>query len=118
MIPDTPRDAGRDHLGLRFGAAAKLDLIEFRDTVDELGDFGAETIGDFILRRRSVLDHVVEQGALHGQILIAPWLGAQRGHHLHTDQARMNDIGQVAVFDCVPLVRLRGKPAGSCVGVW
>ena len=47
-------------LGLRLGAAAELDLVELGDAVDQLGDVGAEALGDLVLRGRRVLDDVVQ----------------------------------------------------------
>ncbi len=47
-------------LGLRFGTAAELNVIELRDPIDELRDVGAEALGDLILRGGRVLDDVVQ----------------------------------------------------------
>jgi hypothetical protein len=49
-------------LRLGFLAVLELNLIEFAHPVDELGDDLAEDGGDFGLRGRRVLDHVVQDG--------------------------------------------------------
>ena len=49
-------------LRLGFLAVLELDLIEFADAVDELGDDLTEDGGDFGLRGRRILDHVVQDG--------------------------------------------------------
>ena len=85
---------GEQHLAegfrLRFGAAAKLDLIELGDTVDQFGDFGTEAFGDFVLRRRGVFDHIVQDGSNDG-LRVQVQVGEDVG-----DCHRMRNVGFAA----------------------
>ena len=74
-------------LGLRLGAAAELDLIELGDAVDQLGDVGAEALGDLVLRRRRVFDDVV-QDRRDDRRRIQVQVGEDVG-----DRDRMRDVG-------------------------
>ena len=81
---------GEQHLAkalrLRFLAVLELDLIEFADAVDEFGDDLAEDRGDFRLRGRRVLDHVVQDGGDQG-VGVEPEIGEDVG-----DRDRMSDV--------------------------
>ena len=46
--------------GLSLGPAAKLDMVELGDAVDQFGDVGAEALRDLVLGGRGVLDDVVQ----------------------------------------------------------
>jgi hypothetical protein len=47
-------------LGLRLLAALELDLVELGHPIDQLGDIGAEARRQLVLRRRGVLDDIVQ----------------------------------------------------------
>ena len=85
---------GQQHLAeafrLRLGAAAELDVIELGDAVDQLGDVGAEALGDFVLRGRRVLDDVVQDGGDDRRRI-----QVQVGEDVR-DGDRMRDVGLAA----------------------
>src|SRR5215470_19066019 len=72
---------------LRLLAAFELDLVELRDPIDDLGYHRAETRGELVLRRRSVLDDIVQDGRNDG-IGVEVQVGEDRG-----GSDRMGDEG-------------------------
>ena len=82
---------------LRLGPAAKLDLVEFADAVDEAGDLGAELLLDVFERSLGVLDRVV-QDRRGDRLRIEVHVGKLLRHG-----DRMRDI-RFARFACLALV--------------
>jgi len=98
-------------LGLRF----EVDVGEFADTIDQLGDFLAEAFGHLFLGDAGILDDVVQDGR-GDAVVIHVHLGQDAGH-----SDGMGDVGltgealltvvrlgaeQIGLIDLADLVRL------------
>ena len=88
--------------GLRFRAAAKLNLVEFADPVHKQRNFAAKSLGNVIERRRCVFDRVVKNGRRDGRRIQVHF-----GEFL-SDCDRMRYVG-LAGFSGLARMRLRAK---------
>ena len=82
---------GHQHLAevfrLRFLVGRELDAVELGQAVDHLGDLAAEFLGQFVLGRAGVFEHVVQQRGGDGIGIHAP-LDDGAGN-----RQRMRDVG-------------------------
>ena len=93
-------------LGLRFGVAAELNLVEFADAVHEQRDFAAELLFDFVQRSRRILDRIVQNRRGY-RLRVQVHLG-----ELLRDRDGMRYVG-FAGLARLPEVRLRAEFVGG-----
>ena len=74
-------------LGLRFLVGSELHLVELGETIDELGNFLAELIGQLALAGPGIFQHIVQQRRHHGIGVHAPFDDGA-GH-----RQRMRNVG-------------------------
>lgn len=99
---------GDQHLaeGLRLRRRPEVDLLQFGHPVDQVGDFGAEPLGDLTQRQLGVLHGVVEQRGDQSR-----GAGAELGQD-HGDGQRMGDV-RLAALPLLAPVALLGQPVGT-----
>ena len=100
---------GKEHftkaLGLRLLAVLELNLIEFADAVDQLGDDVAEYRVDLRLGGRRILDHIVQDRGNH-RVRIHLEIGEDVG-----DRNGVGDVG-LTRYALLPLMALGPEIVG------
>ncbi len=88
---------GDEHLaeGLGLGGGSVVDLLQFRDAVDEIADLLAELLAHLIQRHIGVLDGVVEQRGRQGRGLGAEF-GEDQGHRERVGDVRLTALAHLA----------------------
>ncbi len=88
---------GDEHLaeGLGFGGRPVVDLLQFRDAVDQIPHLLAELLAHLIQRHIRVLDGVVEQGGGQGRGLRAEF-GEDQGHGQRVGDVRLAALAHLA----------------------
>ena len=66
-------------LGLRLLVGGKFHFVELGEAVDQFGNFAAEFVGQFLLARPGVFQHIMQQGG-HDRVAIHPPLDYRAGN--------------------------------------